>query len=206
LIVQLFSTLLAFAIAIGAGGGGGGGGGGPDPTVTLPPVPTATVAPAPPTGTPTPLIAIFSERTKQPDYLATISVLLSQNAFIREQVTAPEVNFYAVYADLYPVSVEYLDLHPLVVVILPNVEMEDASDDREADVLAERDADDEFDWAALNSTVKLLSPQAIPGNVVVRKATLNNRNGDYPYHLMWMNSLWAKLALAGSCKLLLRAS
>jgi hypothetical protein len=153
-----------------------------------------------PSGTATAALVLLSESASQTDFDNLIASLEKNNAVIDEQITDPESNFWAFSGDFFEENLMDLDGNDLVDTISPaDVEFQNTDFNN---LTAQALTPDE---AAVASRANLdplgnLTARALPDDALFLQGTLSGAVG-FPFHLEWFNSLWAKNAWEGVCKI-----
>ncbi len=114
-----------------------------------------------------------------------------------EEITDDDISFYALYGDLYDKSFSDLDANPLVNTISPDIEFQ------MSDVIETATSSVKRSLRPANTTqsedAARIKARELPRDALFEIGKIEGAVG-FPFHLRWLNSLWAKNAWEGECK------
>lgn len=123
--------------------------------------------------------------------------LEKDGSVVIEEITDDDISFYALYGDLYETSFFDLNANPLVNTISPDIEFE-PSDTVDTATSSTKRSVRRVNTTHLEDTGRL-ETRELPLNAVFEIGKIEGDVG-FPFHLRWLNSLWAKNAWEGECE------
>ncbi|GJN71769.1 hypothetical protein PLICBS_005837 [Purpureocillium lilacinum] len=165
------------------------GGSQPTKTYTAPATPTVTQS-----GTPTPALVLLEESATRTDFETIVIQLEKDGSVVIEEITDDDISFYALYGDLYDKSFSDLDANPLVNTISPDIEFQ------MSDVIETATSSVKRSLRPANTTqsedAARIKARELPRDALFEIGKIEGAVG-FPFHLRWLNSLWAKNAWEG---------
>ncbi|KAJ6439843.1 pathogenicity protein [Purpureocillium lavendulum] len=188
LLTGLFIDLALIGVLIGVLVADGGGSQ-PTKSYTAPASPTVTQS-----GTPTPALVLLTESASRTDFDNIVVELQKDGAVVIDQITDDDISFYALYGDLYEKNFLDLDGNPLVSTISPDNEFEVSDTIETASGAAARAVPPANE--SYIGDVGGLDKRTLPQDAIFEIGKVEGAIG-FPFHLRWLNSLWAKNAWEG---------